>query len=420
LIGDIWPEVTSSAAGLRTRNLVQTFLREEWRVSFISPSPFNAHAVALQTIGVDIHTYLPNDPSFDGWIAKHPPDFVIFDRFNTEEKFGWRVRQFAPDARRIIDAQDLHFLRTARQRSLELNTSPPDLLRCNFSFSHEDAFRELGSIYSSDLTLLLSDFERDLLIQKFNCPSNLLALGRFHYPPPSAPVLSFDDRHGFAWIGNFRHPPNADAVRWFRKDIWPLIRQRMNLAEVFIYGAYPTREVMKLNDRAQGFYVVGSTPDQFQALGKHRVNLAPLRFGAGIKGKITDGWYVGTPVVTTSVGAEGMHEGNPWGGLVADDPLEFAQAAIELYSNAAIWASAQLRGYHLLRLLYDETKNSRQLVQTFRNLLNPQLPSRDPDFFGALLKFHHHRGTRYFSKWIEEKNRNLNRAEQAKDPVKSN
>jgi glycosyltransferase involved in cell wall biosynthesis len=358
----------------------------------------------LQKSGIDVVRIQQNDESFNQFIIQLNPNFVIFDRFLTEEQFGWRVEECCPDAVRIVDSVDLHFLRRARQEALETGASLVALKNCEFELSTETAWRELASFLRSDGTLVLSDFERDLLVEKFHFDRNLLFLSRFHYPPaPSSP--NYAERSGFAMIGNFRHPPNADGVLWFRREIWPKIRERLPDAQVQIYGAYPPKEMSQLTDRVLGFHVLGPIVDQYEALRKCRVNLAPLRFGAGIKGKITDGWWAGAPVVTTSVGAEGMSDGLSWGGEIADDSIEFAEKALKLYENEEFWESQKIRGTVLLQDLYSEDVNSSRLLDYFVQLRDHLETMRRRNYFGSILKFHQYRSTKYFSKWIEEKNK---------------
>ena len=205
-------------------------------------------------------------------------------------------------------------------------------------------------------------------------------------------------------IGNFRHPPNRDGILWMKKEIWPLIRKTLPSAEFHCYGAYPPREIMNLSDRASGFIIQGATADQYLTLCQYRVNLAPLRYGAGIKGKISDGWWTGTPVVTTSIGAEGMSGGLALGGIIADSPESFAQAAIQLYSQEQDWNHSQTLGLELIRALYSRSEAFTQRIQYLQKNLEDH---RKANFMGTLLSYHTLRSTKYFSKWIEEKSKRL-------------
>ena len=394
-IGYVWPEPTSSAAGLRTWNLIHDLIDANYHITFASPSQPNAFTTAIQDQGIRTVTLQANDSAFDSFIRDLNPQIVIFDRFVIEEQFGWRVQENCPRAVRILDTQDLHFLRRSREKALE-SQGEVQLIT-------DDTCREIASIYRCDLTLMISDYEDQLLKTTFHLPEDLLLLKRFHYSPPK-PSKSFHERNHFMMIGNFRHPPNRDGILWMKKEIWPLIRKTLPSAEFHCYGAYPPKEIMNLSDRASGFIIKGATADQYLTLSQYRVNLAPLRYGAGIKGKISDGWWTGTPVVTTSIGAEGMSGGLALGGIIADSPESFAQAAIQLYSQEEDWNHSQTLGLELIRALYSRSEAFIQRIQYLQKNLEDH---RKANFMGTLLSYHTLRSTKYFSKWIEEKSKRL-------------
>lgn len=403
IMGYIWPELTSSAAGLRDWNLIHTFIQAGWKVIFSSSSPENQYTEQLRRRGIETVFLHPNDPTFDEWIRDAKPDFVIFDRFITEEQFSWRVTENSPDTIQILDTVDLQFLRRGRQQALEDGRTLQEIFECDFDLTSETALRELASIYRSDSTLILSDFEINLLIKRFQIPDDLLFLSRFHYPVTEASP-SFSERKNFVMIGNFRHPPNVDGIRWMQSQIWPLIRGKLKTAQLHIYGAYPQKEMMNLTNKETGFYVRGPIEDHFNALRGYRVNLAPLRFGAGIKGKITDGWWVGTPVVTTPIGAEGMHQSLSWGGAIAQGPEDFAEKAIALYSEESYWTTAHRNSLFILKELYSEQLNAKALINHFLDLKAHLVSRRKSNVIRSILQFHLQRSTKYFSKWIEAKN----------------
>lgn len=408
IIGYVWPEPTSSAAGLRDLDLIYAFQRHGWKVVFASSCRENQFTETLRESGIEVRSILVNDPSFDRFISDLRPEVVIFDRFVTEEQFGWRVQEHSPETLRVVDTQDLHLLRRARREALDRGAPLHEIYTCRMDLFTEDALREVASIYRSDLSLIISDFEKTLLETRFQVPEDLLALARFSYPSAgvmagSLPGRAFSEREGFAVIGNFRHPPNMDGVKWLKREIWPCIRESLPDARVEVFGAYPPKEVMQLGSERDGFLVRGWVENQFEALSKVRVNLAPLRYGAGIKGKITDGWCAGTPVVTTPIGSEGMHQGLPWGGQVAQTPGSFAEAAVALHESEAAWTEAAKNGRKILSELYDREKNADSLLATVELALARRQEGRSRNFVGAMLNHHLHRSTKFFSRWIEEK-----------------
>ena len=206
-------------------------------------------------------------------------------------------------------------------------------------------------------------------------------------------------------IGNFRHAPNWDAVLWLKQQIWPLIRKQLPNAQIHIYGAYPPPKATDLHAPAQGFYVLGWAKDANQVMRQARVCLAPLRFGAGIKGKLAEAMLNGTPNVTTEVGAEAMAGGLPWSGLVANSAQQIANGAVALYQDQALWHQCQQRGYAIIKAGYDRASLSQKLIDSVLNQLANLKQVRQNNFVGAMLRHHHHKSTQYMSQWIEAKNK---------------
>lgn len=408
-LGCVWPEPVSSAAGVRTLSLVNTFLAAGWAVHFSAPNPENEFSRHLDALGVKTRVQGPNDSSFDAWISSLSPTVAIFDRFMTEEQFGWRVREHSPATLRVLDTIDLHFLRRAREAALKVGEPLERIFKADFpfftpgTFGHDDAIREVSAIYRSDLTLLVSDFEQALLEKRFLTAPELLCRAPFFFPA-AGPSPGFSDRKHFVSIGNFRHAPNADSVRWLRDEIWPLVRSALPEAEVHLYGAYPPRSIMELS--GPGFIVKGPANDAVSTLQNYRVSLAPLRFGAGIKGKIADSWRAGLPTVTTPIGAEGMRfPDGSFAGAVTENVRDFVSAAVSLYSDEARWNSCHIDGTRALSSLFDERGNSAIFLNAIETAVREINHRRNRNFTGSMLNYHLHRSTTYMSRWIEEKNR---------------
>jgi len=208
--------------------------------------------------------------------------------------------------------------------------------------------REIAAIFRCDLTLVISDVELKLLVDYFQVPEYLLCyLPLWVVFKDTLVWPSCERRVNFISIGNFLHAPNWDATLLLKESIWPLIRMQLPQAHLFIYGAYPSQKVTQLHNPAQGFNIGGWTENAQAALSTARVCLAPLRFGAGIKGKLIDAMLSGTPSVTTSIGVEAMMEPSAqvgdWAGAVADSAQAFADAAVQLYSDSQRWQAAQQR-----------------------------------------------------------------------------
>jgi hypothetical protein len=398
-IGSVWPEVQSSAAGVRAFSLLRSLKERDWDVHFSTPAFEKSEWItSLREMGIPARHLATNDSSFDDFISGLQPDYVVFDRFLIEEQFSWRVRAICPKAVRVLDTVDLHFLRRARGKALEKNTT--------LELRTEDRARELSSILRSDLSLVLSDFELRLL-RELRVPEELLEYFPLTYKPQNQPTPAFSEREGYVMIGNFRHLPNSDAVNWLKTSIWPLIRAIEPQAYVDIYGAYPSREIMNLTDEKNGFVVRGPADDACKTLSRYRINLAPLRFGAGLKGKIADGWWAGTPVITTPVGAEGMRlsasNASKFGGRIAEDPFQIAREATELARSEVAWTDAQATGFQILEERFHEERALTRLLERFEALQATLEESRRTNWFGQALWHHTTRSTEYFSRWIELK-----------------
>jgi len=403
----VWPEPASSAGGVRTSQLLEASRAAGWEVHVCSPCLPSSHRSALEDRGIPTAHFKPNDSEFDVYVRALQPDVVFFDRFMIEEQFSWRVRAQCPEALRVLDTIDLHSVRRLREKQLDAgNTSiaiqDADLLS-------DDGIRELSAIYRSDLSLVVSDFEHRLLLERYHVPPDQIALCRIFYPVPQA-GLDFSERTHFVMIGNFRHAPNLDGYRVLQRGLWQKIRSRLPIeaagAELHIYGAYPNKELMDLDDPATGFRVKGWADDVHRTLAGYRVNLAPLRFGAGIKGKILDGWSVGLPCASTPIGAEGIHEGTDFGGSVStldSEGDEFAKCAAALYSDQALWERSRRHGLSIIRDRFDGPTIIAGFITRIERLVANRSKSRELGFVSAMLWHHGARSTEYFSRWIESK-----------------
>lgn len=405
IIGKVWPEPKSSAAGSRMVQLIELFLNDGWEITFSSSAAKSDYSFDLKKMGVRQESIKLNDSSFDEFIQEYHPDAVLFDRYMTEEQFGWRVAESCPEALRILDTEDLHCLRIARQKAWKEQKSfeRDDLL------TQEAAKREIASILRCDLSLIISDVEMQILHDVFQVNGNLL----FYLPylldvdnnsiPKNQPT--FEDRSGFVSIGNFRHEPNWNAVLWLKEELWPMIRKKLPSAKIYVYGSYPTKKSFQLSNPDDGFLIKGRASDAKEVISKARVLLAPLQFGAGLKGKLVEAMQCGTPSVTTSVGAEGIVLGCKWSGIIADEAEQFANAAVELCQNPDLWQISQKNGNELLKKRFDRKKYEPVLTGRIKEIRENRENHRKENFTGSMLMHHTMNSTKFMSKWIEEKNK---------------
>ncbi|SNR33473.1 Glycosyltransferase involved in cell wall bisynthesis [Lutibacter agarilyticus] len=404
IIGFVWPEPNATAAGSRMLQLIKLFQKDGYTITFGSTASktettFNLENIAINTVKIEL-----NNTSFDDFIKELNPKIVVFDRYLTEEQFGWRVSENCPNALRILDTEDLHFLRNARITAFKQQTKVTLPILMN-----EVAKREIASIYRCDLTLIISSYEMKLLKKVFKINKSLVHYIPFLVDPiePSTIVTlpSFEKRANFMTIGNFRHEPNWNAVLYLKNDIWPLIRKQLPMAEMHIYGAYVPNKAQQLHNVKEGFLIKGWAENAETTFKNSKVCLAPLRFGAGLKGKLIDAMKYGAPSVTTSIGAEAMHQNLPWNGFICDLPQDFVDRAVELYTKKEVWSEAQKNGFTILKKCYDKATYEEKLLKKIVKIEHKIEKHRLKNFMGALLMHHSLKSTKYLAKWIEEKNK---------------
>jgi len=404
IIGTVWPEPKSSAAGTRMMQLIEFFQEEGANITFACSASNLEYSEDLGLLGIKTEKVKVNDSSFDLFISELNPKIVLFDRFMTEEQFGWRVAKHCSNAIRILDTEDIHSLRYGRHKALKEGRS----------FSYDDLYsdearREIASIYRCDLSLIISKFEFELLIDFFLIDPSLL-----HYVPFMMDKLvvqetellpSFENRVHFISIGNFLHEPNWDGVRYLKEKIWGSIRKELPDAEMHIYGAYTSAKVEQLHNVEQGFFVKGRAESVEEVMKQSRMLLAPLRFGAGLKGKLVDAMRFGTPSITTNIGTEGLMIDGKWGGAVENSPESFAEKAIQLYQNKPEWKNTQQTGFELFDKLFDKKEHQKDIKEKIGPVLNNLDTHRKKNFIGSVFLQNTLQSYKYMSKWIEEKNK---------------
>ncbi|EJL66200.1 glycosyltransferase [Flavobacterium sp. CF136] len=406
IIGFVWPEPNSSAAGGRMMQLISIFAANGFKITFASPALDSDFMVDLALFGVEKRAIELNNSSFDDFVIELNPDVVLFDRFMIEEQFGWRVSENCPKAIRLLDTEDLHCLRTARQKAFKENRTFElyDLL------SEEVAKREIASILRCDLSLIISDFEMKVLKNIFKIDSKLLFYLPFLVDEMNEKNLLdlplFEDRENFVFIGNFLHEPNWNTVQYLKETIWPLIRKDFPEAVLQVYGAYPSQKVLQLHQPKNGFFIMGRAADANEIVKNARVVLAPIRFGAGLKGKLLEAIQCGTPSVTTEIGAEAMHADLPWNGFITNDIEVFAKQAVELYQNESLWKQSQKNGIAIVNKCYQKNEFAAVLIDEINALITDSENHRLHNFMGSLLQHHTLKSTKYMAKWIEAKNKN--------------
>ena len=215
----------------------------------------------------------------------------------------------------------------------------------------------------------------------------------------------FENREHFITIGNFLHEPNVQMVNYLKKTIWPLIRTALPKAELHVYGAYESKKISDLNNAKDGFFVKGFVDDVNQVMKAAKVCLAPLQFGAGLKGKLIDAMKNGTPCGMSTIAAEGLFD-KAISGFIEDDPILFAEKAVELYSKEALWKFGKHYGFSCVNKRFKKSKFQEKFLLKIEEHISDLQVNRLNNFTGQMLQYNNLQSTKYMSKWIEEKNAN--------------
>lgn len=336
-----------------------------YKVHFVAQDNFMfdpKYTASLQREGVEC-ACVPYDSGFESYLRLygHLFDIVLVFRVTVAEQTIDALRRHAPQAPVLFNNMDLHFLRMQREAALAGDPAA-------FEPAAAMRRRELDVIGKVDCTITPSSYEKRVIEQI----------------APAAPVLvlpfmmecagtsvGFAARRDICFLGGYRHPPNVDAVQYFVREVFPLIRAELPGIRFIIAGANPTEAVQAL--AAEDVIVTGQVPDLRDVFDRARVFVCPLRAGAGVKGKIAAAMAHGLPVVTTSVGAEGMDLQQGKHVLLADQPAAFAAACLRAHGEEALWQRLSSAGQALVQEKHSLAAGRRALVRAIDMALRRHL-----------------------------------------------
>lgn len=312
---------------------------------------------ALQQMDIEV-LCAPLIDSIDKHLAQYGQYFnVIFlSRAEVAHRFLGLVRTHIPSALLVYDTVDLHFLREERMAALNGDNF---LMRAVI----ERKVQELDTVKKADVTLVVSPVEKAILEQY--CPNaRVEILSNIHDIYGSK--TDYAERNGILFIGGFNHPPNSDAVLYYMSEILPLISHELDDITTYIVGSKPPPEIQVL--ASETVIVTGYVSDVSEYFARCRLSIAPLRYGAGVKGKINMSMAYGVPVVATPIAIEGMHLTNGQDVIVGHDAGSFAEGVIKLYSDRSLWEKLSINGF-----LNVEHYFSRNIAtQMLKGLLNSE------------------------------------------------
>ncbi|ASK97519.1 glycosyltransferase [Xanthomonas campestris pv. merremiae] len=330
ILDECVPQPDRDSGSLRQFNLIRLLREEGAHVVFVPTRREHAgrHTQALQQLGVEVW-YAPFLEGIGSWLRSHGARFavVLLVRHHVAHACLPLLRQYARQARTLFDTVDLHYLRERRGAEL---AGDANLLRS----AERTRVRELEIMAATDVTLLVSAAEQAQL--RADAPHIRTALlSNLHEVAGSG--HSFAQRRDLVFVGGFRHPPNVDAVQWFISEIFPQVRAQLPEVVFHCIGADLPDALKLLADECPGVRLHGHVPDLVPFMDSARIAVAPLRFGAGVKGKINLSMAHGQPVVGTTCAVEGMHLRDGEDVCVADDAEAFAAAIVRLYQDATLW-----------------------------------------------------------------------------------
>ena len=397
-IGHVWPQPNATAAGEHIMHILSFFSKMKYEILFVSAAQKPINYSLLEDKNIASQQVYINDPNFDTLISGYQPEVVLFDRFVTEEQFSWRVYKNCPEAIRILDTEDLHFLRN--QRLNDIKGKKTETISDIFK-------REIACIYRSDLSLIISQSEIKLLNETYNIPNQLINYLPLLNQGEIKPFKSFEHRNDFIFVGNFLHLPNWNCVQYLKQHIWPELSKKLPHATLHIYGSHASEKHFQISKPKERFIIHGYTPNIEEKLSQARVLLAPLQFGAGQKGKLLKAMQCGLPSITTSVGAEGMLFNNSWAGVICDSPTDIIKQAEILYSTPLNWQKAQNKCTQIITQNFNYDSFFKEFEKTLLNLKENLVQLRQNNIVGQVLWHHSLRSTEYMSKWIAEKNKSI-------------
>jgi glycosyltransferase involved in cell wall biosynthesis len=352
------PMPNRDSGSLRMFQILKLLHELGHRVTFIPDNLANIRPYTgdLQKRGIEV-VYYPYLKKVRDYLISHGSDFdaVVLSRCDFARKHIADVRIFAPQSRIIFDTVDLHFLREDSQARL---TGDSEVRRK----AQEKQRLEHELIDQSDETWVVSPVEQQLLQEErpdkpIQVVSNIVEI-----PGSSTP---FTLRRDWLFIGGFEHTPNIDAVLFFVQKIYPLVSEHLHDAKFYIIGDKAPPEVVAL--ATETIIVAGLQTDVRPFFDGVKLSVAPLRFGAGVKGKINQSMAFGVPVVATSLAVEGMALQNGDDILVADEPEDFARAMVELYESEDLWNRISENGIKKTRTLYSTDTARKKLELLFSN-----------------------------------------------------
>ena len=338
------PPPDRDACSLRLCRILELLAAEGHRITFIGRGSLDQDRNIAALLAIGVHEVFPVDPERIGAVLGYPRsqwtipmldvpgllergdfDIAWLSLYDVAEQYLPLIRRHAPATRIIVDSTDIQWLR--EHRGAELAGDARALGAAQSTRAREQA------VYgAADLCVAIS--EADAQATRELAPEVPVAVVSLGQPFDAVPAQR-SGRSGLVFVGNFHHAPNVDAVLDFHATTWPIVRRLVPDLRLTLVGTAPPPEVEAL--AGDSITVTGWVPEVTPYLRDALISIAPLRYGAGVKGKIAEAIAAGVPVVTTPIGAEGMAMVDGTHALIATAPEDFARAIARLHDDSALW-----------------------------------------------------------------------------------
>jgi glycosyltransferase involved in cell wall biosynthesis len=368
--GILWIDVKiptddSDGGSLGTSNTIRHLAKNGFEVHFIPQNldriePYASH---LEGANIRVHA-MPELSSVSDWLRNHAQKFrhIVISRAPIANEFIDLVKATSPLSLLYFNTVDLHHVREMREATLLGNHSAIES-----AFETEKVETRLATV--ADLTIVISQSEKEIIEAK--APSSRAEVIPLSFES-DAVIRSDQSSKIVTFLGSFSHTPNFDAVNWFVSEIWPIILASEPEAKLKIVGSDPSGTLAASLSAAQDILYCGWVPDLEPIFLETAVWIAPLRYGAGTKVKIGIAMGKGVPVVTTSVGAEGMGIIDGQSALIADFPEDFASAVLKLLGDGELRAKIAKNAREIFDANYSMEVVGNIILEVFKTLSPPE------------------------------------------------
>jgi hypothetical protein len=342
IIDEIIPEFNKDSGSRRLTEIIKLLLKNKVSVFLVADlKQYKYKSDYIQKFkDLGVNVYQPSIDSkgdlvtIEGFIKQMAPkmDVAWLHRPLIFDKYQALVKKANPKVKLVFDMVDFHYIRLLRE--YELNKD--EALKAE---AEKFLKIELQNCKNADVVIAISTTDKVLLKQHFNTDEKVVLISNIHqYIDKSEDFNSFENRKDLLFVGSFRHDPNTDAVKYLKQDVMPIVWQTLPEVTVNIIGSYITDDIKDL--ASSNFKLLGFVDDLNVVINNSKLFVAPLRFGAGIKGKIGQSLEHSLPLVTTDVGAEGFDFGNQKQIMIANNTEAIAQKVVDLYTNKVLWDEA--------------------------------------------------------------------------------